>query len=118
MRFNDLSIPKCSYWLERLNVLFLVDKASKKVPYISTSIATKEEQNTQTPNSFKFLLSKIYPEDKQAFKRLISISKINKIKVSPDFRLISKDNITISFKISALDFGNGREKEFLVATPV
>jgi len=44
MRFNDLAIPKCSYWLEKLNVLFLVDKESKNVPFISSSIATSEEQ--------------------------------------------------------------------------
>ena len=30
MRFNDLEITKCSYWLEKLNVLFLLEKESKK----------------------------------------------------------------------------------------
>ena len=118
MRFNDLSIPKCSYWLERLNVLFLVEKETKSVPFISTSIISRHERANLETHSLNFLLSRIYPDDKSAFKKLISINKFNKIKVSPDFRLVNGDNATVSFKINKLDFGNGQAKEFLVATPV
>ena len=113
MRFNDLAIPKCSYWLEKLNVLFLVDKVSKNVPFISSSIASIEEQQMREPYSFDQLLSKIYPDDQIVFKKMIS--KMHETNDNVGFRLVDNENDTVPFKINSLSIGSENKSRFLIA---
>ncbi len=113
MRFNDLEIPKCSYWLEKLNVLFLVDKESKNVPFISSSIASIEEQQMKKPYSFNQLLSKIYPDDQIVFKNMIS--KMHETNNNVGFRLLDLENDTVPFKINSINIGSKNKSRFLIA---
>ena len=116
MRFVDLSIPKCTYWLEKLNVLFLVDKEKGLVPYINPAIAPSENGVVHEHNSIDAVMSQIYPEDLNEFRKLLNGT--NGWDQHRELRLKTTGNGTITFRISSIRIGSPVKRRLLVALPL
>ena len=111
MRFTDLSMPKCAYWLEKLNVLLLVDPEKRIVPFINSKITTTRIE----PNSLDSLIRLIYPEDRQDFERLLL--GINEGHRNNSMRLITHNDSTIHFTLSSIHIGASTPRRMLVGLP-
>ena len=111
MRFTEFSIPESTQWMEKSDILFLMDIESHEAPYISSAILDGYEMDMESP--YNALLDKIHPDDLGDFVEIF-----NGISVRPGhkkLRIINKSNQTVLFSFYKLKVSGKKNKELLLA---
>ena len=115
MRFDGLEIPKCSYWLERLNILFLVDPENKDVPFISSTMAPDHNCQKDEPYSLQVIRNMLFPEDIALFNKQLKLG--SKKTGNTHLRIRNKQNKPIPFRLNMIKTGPKKINKLLVALP-
>ncbi len=115
MRFEGLELPKCSYWLERLNILFLIDTKNNDVPFISSSVAPDDVTSNDTPCSLQIIKNMLYPEDIKLFEKHLNVRKNGAME--SNLRLRNKNNKPVSIRLNLIKTGPGKKRRLLIALP-
>ena len=115
MRFEGLEIHKCSYWLERLNILFLVNPETKDVPFISSAMAPDNNCQTYEPYSLQVIRNMLFPEDIDLFNK--QLKQGSKKTGKTNLRIRNKQNKPIPFRLGMIKSGPNNINKLLVALP-
>ena len=99
MRFHDLSIPHCGYWLEKRNMLFLLDMEKGNVPFVSSKVYAGKKSG----NNMFTLYSLIHR----------MIRTCSELPEASFFRLYDEDAAALWFKLITIHTGNSHDRSLL-----
>ncbi len=110
MRFQDLSIPQCGYWLEKQDVLFMLDLGKRNVPFVNSKLYNGRKRGS---NMFTLhaLLHRMHPDDRHDFIRMIGTN--SDIPEASFFRLFDNAGTTLWFQLRAIHTGNRHDRYLL-----
>ena len=111
MRFTEFSIPASTAWMEKSDILFLVDCSSQETPFVSRSIF--ENCNTLWEDPYNMILDRIHPEDLEEFKKVIQGKSVRP--AHHKLRIIDCQNHTQLFSFHRLKGSGSKNKDFLLA---
>jgi len=104
-------MPESTQWMEKSDILFLMDIENREAPYISSGILDAYEMAFDSP--FNAILDKIHPDDLGEFVEIINgkSSRPGHKKL----RIIDKSNHTILFSFYKLKVSGKKSKDLLLA---
>jgi len=111
MRFTEFSIPESTEWMERSDILFLLDCCNHKTPFISKSIIADYEMVNEDP--YNVILDRIHPEDLSEFNKIVNGNSSRPAHYK--LRILDRSNNTRLFSFHKLRIGYGNSKYMLLA---
>ena len=111
MRFTEFSIPDSTEWMERSDILFLLDCCNRNTPFISKSIVADYERDNEDP--YNIILDRIHPEDLSEFKKIVGGNSSRPAHYK--LRILDRSNQTRLFSFHKLKMGYGKSKYMLLA---
>ena len=111
MRFTEFSIQESAEWMERSDILFLLDYRNHKTPFISKSIIEDYEKVSENP--YNIILDRIHHDDLSEFNKIVSGNSSRP--AHHKLRITDKSNHTRFFSFHKLRIGYGKTKYMLLA---
>lgn len=111
MRFTEFSIPDSTEWMERSDILFLLDCCNYSTPFISKSIVADYEKHHDDP--YNIILDRIHPDDLLEFKKIVDGNSSRP--AHHKLRIVDRSNKTRLFSFHKLRVGYGKSKYMLLA---
>lgn len=110
MQFTEFSIPESTKWMEKSDILFLVDCCSHETPFISKSIINGYDETFEDP--YDIILDRIHPDDIEEFRKVIEGRSSRP--AHHKLRIIDNENHIQLFSFHRLRV-TGLKKELLLA---
>ena len=111
MRFTNFSVPDSNQWMEKSDILFLIDCCSRETPFVSRSLFEEYELVNDKP--LDLIYDRVHPHDLEEFKKVIDGRSTRPAHYK--LRIIDRDNNIQSFSFHKLKSVGNRKNNLLLA---
>ena len=110
MRFTEFSIPESTQWMEKSDILFILDCKNLQAPFVSASIVIGN--NIAGKDPLGYIIDRIHPDDQEEFNNLLNEKSIRPI--NQELRILDHQNNVLPFGVQRLTVNSNQNKVLLL----
>ena len=111
MRFTNFSVPESNQWMEKSDILFLIDCCNHEAPFINKSLFEEYELANSSP--LELILDRVHPYDLDEFKKVLDGKSSRP--AHHKLRIIDRDNNIQLFSFHKLKASGIKNSSLLMA---